>query len=121
MAQRFDRYPNFAVDTSGPVRIANLGRQNWGEVRQFFIDYQDRLMYGSDTVSIKSQLDLSDEEYMESFARFESACQLGRAYYGTDATIEVKGRKVRGLNLPKDVLEKLFFLNVWEWFPGIDT
>ena len=46
MAQRFDRYPNFAVDTA--ARIPYFMLQPREKVRAFLIKYQDRILYGTD-------------------------------------------------------------------------
>jgi hypothetical protein len=46
MAQRFDRYPNFAVDMA--ARIPYFMLQPRDKVRAFLIKYQDRLLYGTD-------------------------------------------------------------------------
>jgi len=119
MARRLDLYPNFAVDTSGPGRIVDLSRQDRDVVRRFFIDYQDRLMYGSDTVSRSSQLVMSAGDRRDSTDRFQEVCRIGREYYGTDRDLEVKGYEVHGLDLPEDVQEKLFRANAEAWYPGI--
>jgi len=119
MARRFDRYPNFAVDTSGPGRIVDLAQQNREVVREFFIEYQDRLMYGSDTVSRSSQLDMSDGDRQKSFERFRESYEIGREYYCTDRKFVVKGRDVHGIDLPVEVQEKLFYNNALTWYPGI--
>jgi predicted TIM-barrel fold metal-dependent hydrolase len=118
MARRFDRYSNFAVDTSGPGRIVDLAQQDREVVRQFFIEYQDRLMYGSDTVSRSSQLAMSDQDRQKSFERFRGSYEIGREYYCTDRKFVVKGHSVHGLNLPVEVQEKLFYNNAQEWYPG---
>jgi polyhydroxyalkanoate synthesis regulator phasin len=46
LAKRFDKYPNFAVDTA--ARINYLMGQQRGKVRAFLIKYQDRILYGTD-------------------------------------------------------------------------
>ena len=46
IAERFDHYPNFAVDTA--ARIPYLMRQSPEKVRAFLIKYQDRVLYGTD-------------------------------------------------------------------------
>ena len=45
MAQRFDRYPNFAVDTA--ARVPYFILQPREKVRAFLIKYQDRILYGN--------------------------------------------------------------------------
>ena len=45
IAQRFDRYPNFAVDTA--ARVPYFMFQPRDKVRAFLIKYQDRVLYGT--------------------------------------------------------------------------
>ena len=46
IARHFDRYPNFAVDTS--ARVVYLMMQPADKVRAFLLKYQDRVLYGTD-------------------------------------------------------------------------
>jgi hypothetical protein len=41
------------------------------------------------------------------------------AYYEGDGLITVRGREVRGLALPVEVLEKLYHENARRWYPGL--
>ena len=40
-------------------------------------------------------------------------------YYETGKSVRVRNREVQGLQLPEDVLEKLYFRNAEAWYPGI--
>jgi hypothetical protein len=40
-------------------------------------------------------------------------------FFATNKTVEVKGRKVHGLELPEPVLRKLYHDNAVRWFPGV--
>src|SRR5216110_196673 len=46
IAKRFDRYPNFAVDTA--ARVSYLMLQPREKVRAFLLKYQNRVLYGTD-------------------------------------------------------------------------
>ena len=46
LGETFDKYPNFFVDTASRQRI--LGRLNPPAVRDFFVKYQDRILFGTD-------------------------------------------------------------------------
>src|SRR5262249_5773724 len=46
LGETLDRYPNFSVDTAARQRI--LGRLNPPGVRDFFVKYQDRILFGTD-------------------------------------------------------------------------
>jgi hypothetical protein len=39
-------------------------------------------------------------------------------FFATNKTVEIKGRKFQGLELPEPVLRKLYHDNAVRWFPG---
>ncbi len=118
LAKRFDKYPNFAVDTAGRARIGDLGRQDRDKVRAFFIKYQDRIMFGTDR-SAYGQLKMNPRELKDSFAELTDALQLGWDYYAAEKTVITNDRPCRGLALPDEVLKKLFADNAKRWFPDL--
>ncbi len=94
-----DRAPNFYVDIS--ARISELGRQPY-TARRFFLDYADRILFGTDmgpdidTYRIYYRFLESEDEYFN---------------YDT-GEIPGQGRwQIYGLNLPDEVLEKVYFYN----------
>ena len=46
LGETFDNYPNFYVDTASRQRI--LARVNPPAIRDFFVKYQDRILFGTD-------------------------------------------------------------------------
>jgi predicted TIM-barrel fold metal-dependent hydrolase len=101
MAQRFDRYPNLAVDTA--ARVPYFMLQPRDKVRAFLIKYQDRILYATDQVVMPT--DNTDErikEWTDTFAR-------DWEFFATN----------QGLGLPAPVLNKIFRVNALHWFPGI--
>jgi len=110
IAKRFDRYPNFAVDTA--ARIEYLMMQPRDKVRAFLIKYQDRVLYGTDLVVMpKDDTEKALAEWNDTYARHWK-------FFATNKTVEVKGRKFQGLELPEPVLRKLYHDNAVRWFPG---
>jgi len=110
IARRFDRYPNFAVDTA--ARIEYLMMQPRDKVRAFLIKYQDRVLYGTDLVVMpKDDTEKALAEWNDTYAR-------DWKFFATNKTVEVKGRKFQGLELPEPVLRKLYHDNAVRWFPG---
>jgi predicted TIM-barrel fold metal-dependent hydrolase len=117
LARRLELYPNFAVDMSG--RIRNLQAQDRDKVREFFIKYQDRVMYATDIIaSTGPGTDL--DKVLE---RMEKTYLADYRYFATDEQISVSkvGSPINGLALPAEVLVKVFRENARKWYPGIGT
>jgi predicted TIM-barrel fold metal-dependent hydrolase len=111
LAQRFDRYPNFAVDTA--ARIVYLALQPRDKVRNFLIKYQDRVVYGTDLEFRPNQsADEAVKDWEETYAR-------DWKFFSTDQPMEYEGKRTQGLKLPHPVLKKLFHDNAVHWIPGI--
>ena len=93
-----DKYPNFHVDID--ARISELGRQPYS-ARRFFIKYQDRILFGTDTTPTTEAYRLyyrfleSDDEY------FDTAQSHHRQGFWM----------IYGIFLPKAVLEKIYYAN----------
>jgi predicted TIM-barrel fold metal-dependent hydrolase len=103
VAKRLDAYPNLYVETA--ARINDLAMQPSPRVRDFFVRYQDRVMWGTDF-----------GEGSVSRAGLESAFDSHWRYYGTADTVTLGSarswhRTVNGLALPRSVLEKFAHLN----------
>ena len=111
VAQRLDRYPNFAVDTA--ARVPHLTIQPRAKVRAFLIKYQDRVLYGTDTEIIRR----SDVE--PSIADWQKRLAEDWRYFSTADTFNYDGHMVTGLQLPMPVLRKLYHDNAVHWIPGL--
>lgn len=111
VAERLDRYPNFAIDTA--ARVPHLTLQPSKKVRAFLIKYQDRVLYGTDIDVLKA------EEAKPSVAEYENQLALDWRYFSTADHFNYDGRMVDGLHLPESVLHKLYHDNAVRWIPGI--
>jgi predicted TIM-barrel fold metal-dependent hydrolase len=131
--KRLDRYPNFAVEIGGRTRY--LMWQARGKVRSFFIQYQDRIMYGTDLsagIFDEDGSPFSNEQINNMKRSYLSRHDFFMRYYASDEIFpwanNIRGGKpvpeaeytVQGLALPKEVLEKVYYKNAVNWFPGID-
>jgi uncharacterized protein len=97
VARELDKYPNMMVEFG--AREAELGRQP-RRAREFFIKYQDRIMFGTDN-------DMREEMYRNHFRWLETGDEYFD-YWGSPA----QGRwKIYGMELPDSVLEKIYHLN----------
>ena len=111
IAQRFDRYPNFAVDTA--ARVPYFMMQPRDKVRAFLIKYQDRVLYGTDLeVQPGSNTEAALKEWNDTYRR-------DWVFFSSDRAVEYLGRTYHGLSLPAPVLRKIFHDNAVHWLPGI--
>jgi predicted TIM-barrel fold metal-dependent hydrolase len=97
-----NKYPNMMVEFG--ARQAELGRQP-RRARDFFIKYQDRIMFGTDN-------GMAEEMYRNHFRWLETGDEYFD-YWGYPG----QGRwKIYGMELPDPVLEKIYHLNAERLF-----
>lgn len=117
LARHFDQYPNLKADLA--ARIGHLQYQsldNYDRVRNFMIKYQDRLLYGTDGSVSKGDTNLNRMK-----TRIRTGWLDHWMYLATDSPVVVKdlaGRKVKGLHLPIEVIDKIYSKNAQELFTG---
>jgi len=93
-----ETYPNFHVDID--ARISELGRQPH-TARKFFIRYQDRVVFGTDTPP--------DAEAYRVYYRF---LETDDEYIDPAGGHHLQGRwMIYGVHLPDEVLEKIYYKN----------
>ncbi len=117
IAQRFDRYPNFAVDTS--ARIRDLSFQRSATVRQFFEHHQDRILFGTDIVHRQRASRQSAADRRAALKHLNAHYQMEKAYFESDQPVNVDGHQVQALGLPDVVLDKFYSANALHWYPGM--
>ena len=110
LAAFLDAHPAAVVDVA--ARIGQLQYQSQRDrdrVRAFFIKYQDRLLYGSDLSQAP------DQPAAGMAAEARSVWRAHWRYFNTADTMTVPelSRPVRGLALPKAVVDKLYRLNAY--------
>ena len=111
IARHLDKYPNFAIDTA--ARMEYLMLMPPEKVSAFLIKYQDRVLYGTD-------LDLdADAKLPDALTEWQSRYARDWKFLATGETLAVKGKQVRGLNLPQPALQKIFHTNAVHWIPGL--
>jgi len=113
LAKRLDKFPNMAVDMA--ARICHLEYQSAKDrekIRNFCIKYQDRLLYGTDL----SSNDNSDAAKLESWVH-ETWIEDWK-YFTTNDTMTSPNFKgsFQGLQLPKEVVRKIYSENAIKWY-----
>ncbi|HBE66734.1 MAG TPA: amidohydrolase [Planctomycetaceae bacterium] len=104
IAAFLERYPNATVGVA--ARMGQLQYQTQRDrqrVRKFFIEYQDRIMYGTDT-------GVRPGRGAEKYAYVKKKWLRDWEYFNTDHQIEVPELPdpVQGIKLPKTVVDKIY-------------
>jgi predicted TIM-barrel fold metal-dependent hydrolase len=110
LAERLDRFPNFAVDMA--ARVCHFQVQDREKVRDFILKYQDRILYATD-------MSVSGKNFQGRDSWIEKEWRSDWTYFATDSLMSsasVEGA-FRGLDLPKKVLRKLYCSNALHWYP----
>lgn len=100
-----DEIPNMNVGIAAV--IAELGRQPRNG-REFFIKYQDRILFGKDSWKPEEfptyfRVLETDDEYFPYYKKYHAFWAM------------------YGLNLPDEVLKKVYYKNALNLIPGLDT
>ncbi|HEV8540769.1 MAG TPA: amidohydrolase family protein [Verrucomicrobiae bacterium] len=107
VAKRLDRYPNFNVDCAARTRDLTFKARD--EVRNFFIKYQDRILYGVDTTWKPFLQGPRTEAQRAAFVRrLEERYRTDYRFYSAGGPVQYDGEKVEGLSLPKSILDKFY-------------
>jgi predicted TIM-barrel fold metal-dependent hydrolase len=116
VARMLGRHPNYVIDTA--ARVPEFGRHSPARMRRFFVDYQDRVLFGSDLGVGPGGLMLGSSGERPG-TRAESRVFFDRhfAFFETERRnmphpTPIQGRwTVDGIALPRTVLEKLYHRN----------
>jgi predicted TIM-barrel fold metal-dependent hydrolase len=116
IARRLDTYPNMAVDMAARIpHLHNQAEKDWQKVHDFFIKYQDRILYATDFV-------IRAEAKPENVKKNTHDTWLNDwKFFATDDTLTNAntGNPFAGLKLPKEVIDKIYRKNAEKWIPGL--
>ncbi|HEX8677370.1 MAG TPA: amidohydrolase family protein, partial [Segetibacter sp.] len=116
LAKRLDKFPNMAVDMA--ERISHFQYQavtNWQKVHDFFIKYQDRLIYATDE-GVRANANPAEvsksahENWLRHWKFFTSSEKM---------KVPKVEKEFNGLKLPKPIVDKIYLKNAEKWFPPI--
>jgi len=108
VADKLDKYPNMYVDID--ARISELGRQPY-TARKFFLKYQDRIMFGTDT-----------NPRREAYRTYYRFLETDDEYFDSSPSHHRQGFwNIYGIYLPKEVLEKVYRTNAERVLYGLKT
>jgi hypothetical protein len=118
LARYLDTYPNMHIDLTPGIEMYSNFSKKLKEAKDFFIKYQDRIMFGTD-IGAKTLLDTPDQgiEIDESRER----TLLVRRFLEDNQEFIIDGSggflfgdsevRLIGLGLPRTILDKIYFNN----------
>lgn len=107
VGQWLDRYPNLVFETAS--RISELGRQPF-TARDFLIRYSDRLLFGTDGPWPETRLRI----YWRFFETHDESFDYSEKVPPPQGMWQIDG-----VDLPEDVLRKLYHENAARLIPGV--
>ncbi len=110
-----DTYPNVYVDLA--ARFKHFPSMDYDKLRDFFIKYSDRILFGTDISDQTRNGRYQDvaERYNRCFRILETDELFSDGFFSG----VVEGKKIKGLSLPVDVLEKIYFKNAVKLYPRV--
>ncbi len=117
VGEMLDKYPNYYIDIA--ARVPEFGRHNAKKMHDFFIKYQDRILFGTDIGIHSDSLWLGSKGF-EPEPNDEDAVEFYRKHYKYFETVSVQMEhmtpvqgdwKIDAIDLPEPVLEKLYYKN----------
>ena len=115
IAKRLDKYPNLAVDMAARIpHLHNQAATDWQKVHDFFIKYQDRILYGSDITITKE-----NNNPTGTMQNAHSTWLRDWKFFTTDEKLSNNNNiTFKGLRLPRTVVDKIYCKNAERWIPG---
>ncbi len=113
LAKRLDEFPKMSIDLAARMgQVFYQTANDYEKVRDFFIKYQDRIMYATDLADSGSN---SAEEVHENNTE---VWMRDWKFFVTDETMasDLVAQEFKGLKLPKEVVDKVFYHNAVKWF-----
>ena len=114
VAKRFDAHPNFTVDLA--ARMPNLyyhAVESRSKLQSFMIQYQSRIMYGSDMACQKTEQNRIEERNKSTHQTWLQQWQ----FMATDEMVtsffsrQTMPKEVAGIRLPRKVVDNIFYNN----------
>lgn len=104
-------FPNLNLDLAATFQYYHL--VNRDNLRSFMIEWSDRILFGTDIGNWQDQSETSQraEQYVRTFKILETDETVNGGFFG--------GPEIKGLQLPQDVLEKIYYKNAMRLYPGI--
>ena len=118
LAEILDQYPNVCVDLTPGIEMYSKFSRNLQKTRDFFVRYQDRILFGTDIGAKALLVDPGEGiQYEESRGRVS----VVRSFLECDSEFQLPEKNgflfgsgdspLHGIGLPEEVLEKIYHKN----------
>ena len=119
LARWFDTYPNFNIDTSSARWISRELSKDRQKAKAFLIKYFNRIHFGTDCVAFTPDEAYYVGRHLALRLLFESQV-LNEPLPFIDAdTVNTGGTFINGLDLSKDILDRIYWTNINDFFSQI--
>lgn len=112
LAKRLDKFPNMSIDLAARIgQVFYQTIEDREKVRDFFIKYQDRILYATDI----QDLDNVDATTLQQ--QIHDSWLLDWQFFVTDdvMTSDLVNEEFKGLKLPMEVVDKIYAKNARKW------
>ena len=110
VAERMDKFPNMYAEPG--ARFGDLASQDSKKVAAFFEKYQDRLVFGSDYGTSKTEASMTAEQVENEKKSLETNYTNLWKYLGSTDSLVIRGQRTKGLGLSTQVLNKVYHQNI---------
>ncbi len=119
----FKKYPNMCVDMTPGTELYYKLSENPEKAREFFIKWQDRILYGTDLFYTGGPVPSKKEKFEDLTDRNAEILVGLKEFFTTDRELKLFKKSdlkvynislaapIKGIKLPKKVLDKIFFRN----------
>ena len=105
-------FPNLNLDLAATFQYYHL--VNRDNLRSFMIEWSDRILFGTDIGKWQDQDETKQRaaQYVRAFKILETDEIVDGGFFG--------GPKTKGLKLPEDVIEKIYYKNAMRLYPNVE-
>jgi predicted TIM-barrel fold metal-dependent hydrolase len=104
-------FPNLNIDLAATFQYFNM--VNYDNLRDFMIEYADRILFGTDIGRWETKEETKNmvKAYNNCFRIMETDDMVEGSFFGNEP--------IKGLNLPREVLEKIYYKNAIRLYPKL--
>ena len=118
LSRWMDKYPNVVLDTASSRWISRELSKDPKKAREFMLMYSDRVLFGTDISGGRGERDYFSGRYLAQRILWETG-ERDTPLPTPDAdTVNTGGTYINGLDLPLDVLRKLYWENANRIYPA---